>query len=59
MRFDRRRGKVKFIAQISINGRTKFLGSFDDELTAARRYDEEAHKIGRDQPGLNFPCPSA
>ena len=42
----------KWKAQIQIDGKTTYLGTFDDEETAARKYDEHAPRLGRP---LNFP----
>ena len=42
----------KWLAQISIDGKQTHLGRFDDEETAARKYDEHADRLGRP---LNFP----
>jgi len=38
----------KWLATISIYDRKKILGYFDDELEAARCYNEAAKKLGRD-----------
>lgn len=54
VRFERRRGKVKFVAQISIEGHTKFLGSFDSASEAARRYDTAAKELWGPHARLNF-----
>ena len=42
----------KWVAQISIDGKSTHLGNFDDEETAARKFDEHAARLGRP---LNFP----
>jgi hypothetical protein len=38
----------KWRASISVNDRKKILGYFDDELEAARVYNDAARKLGRD-----------
>jgi hypothetical protein len=38
----------KWKASIGVNGRKKILGYFDDELEAARCYNDAAKKLGRD-----------
>jgi hypothetical protein len=53
------RGK-KFFACIKINGRTKALGNFADEISAAKAYDAAARKhLGRERlfkfSGTNLP----
>ena len=42
----------KWKANISINGKTKHVGYFDDEETAATKFDEHAAPLGR---AVNFP----
>jgi len=42
----------KWRASIRINGKSKFLGSFDAEIKAAQKYDECAARLGR---VTNFP----
>ena len=37
----------KWLAQITIDGKLKHLGYFDDDETAARKYDEHAARLGR------------
>jgi len=39
----------KWDARITINGTTKFIGSFNNEVDAARAYDEESLKIYGDK----------
>jgi len=48
--------KTTFIAQISVNGRTKFLGRRDTADAAARLYDEHARALWGAQAVLNFSC---
>jgi hypothetical protein len=45
----------KWRARIVVNGRRLFLGSFTDELDAARAYDEAAMKYFKEFACLNFP----
>jgi hypothetical protein len=40
------RPRNKWIARISIDGKTTFLGAFKDEVDAARKYDEAAAPLG-------------
>ena len=51
--FDRR-DRVWY-ARITTNGKTKHLGSFKDEIEAAKAYDEAARKYHGEFAGLNFP----
>ena len=44
--------RLKWAADITIDGKTTHLGNFDDEETAARKFDEHAARLGRP---LNFP----
>ena len=46
------KSKPKWMASIKIEARPKFLGYFDNEEAAARKYDEHASSLGRP---LNFP----
>jgi hypothetical protein len=41
------RPRNKWIACISIDGKTTYLGAFQDEVDAARKYDEAAAPLGR------------
>jgi len=38
----------KWVAQIRIQGKPKFLGYFDSEVKAAQMYDEAARPLGRE-----------
>lgn len=42
------KGNNKWIAQIKIDGKVKYLGEWDDDLTAARAYDTAARPLGRE-----------
>jgi hypothetical protein len=44
----------KFRAQIKINGKVNYLGTFPTEGNAALAYDEAAIKAGKDESTLNF-----
>lgn len=46
----------RWITRISVDGRKRHLGTFDDEIAAARAYDTFARRIGRP---LNFPDDAA
>lgn len=48
--------KNKYTARILINGKTKYIGKFDNEIEAAIAYDSEVKKNGFDRR-LNFPEP--
>jgi len=48
------RGHRLWQADIRVNGRHIFLGSFDDEVRAARAYDRAARKYHRQFAVLNF-----
>jgi hypothetical protein len=41
-------------ARITVNGRRLYLGSFDNELDAAKAYDEAAKKYHKEFAILNF-----
>ena len=45
----------KFVAQVSVNGVTKGLGTFDTALEAAQAHDDAAIQAGRPKHLLNFP----
>lgn len=45
----------KYTAAIKINGKNKYLGSYDTAKQAAKAYDKEAIKLRRPFSKLNFP----
>ena len=47
--------KGRWRAQITINGKIKYINSFSDEIEAAKAYDKEAKEIGKGFECLNFP----
>jgi len=47
----------KWVADIQVNGRPKFLGYFDNEKKAARAYDRAAKKYHGQYAALNFERP--
>ncbi len=55
VRFRKERGR--WSAQITINGKTFWLGSYDNEIDAARAYDRAAMKYHGEFAKLNFPEP--
>ena len=48
-------GDRVWYARITCNGRTTHLGSFKDEIEAAKTYDQAAKKYHGEFAGLNFP----
>jgi hypothetical protein len=52
-----RRVGRKWYAEITFEGKNRHLGSFDDEVPAARSYDEAARRMhGSGKARLNFPA---
>lgn len=47
--------RKKWEAQIAVNGRSKYIGRFSSELTAARIRDKEAKRLFGSFAHLNFP----
>jgi hypothetical protein len=45
----------KWIASICYNGKQIYLGSFDNEIEAAKAYDRKAHELFGEFARLNFP----
>lgn len=45
----------KWIVSIQVNGVTKHIGRFDDEISAAKAYDKKAWKLFGQYAKLNFP----
>ena len=45
----------KWMVQIKINRKTKYLGYFDSEIKAAKAYDREARELHGEFAHLNFP----
>lgn len=45
----------KWISSIQIDGKTKHIGRFDNEIEAAKAYDENAWQIYGEYAKLNFP----
>lgn len=46
--------RMKWVAQININGKQKGLGRFDCEIDAAKKYDEYALLYHKEFANLNF-----
>lgn len=49
------RSRGRWLAQIRVDGRNRFLGRFDDEEEAARAYDRAALEHAGEYARLNFP----
>jgi len=47
----------KWNVQICHNGKSKTIGSFDNEIEAAKAYDEVARKYHKEFAVLNFESP--
>lgn len=46
---------IAYSTRISINGKKNYLGSFKNEIDAAKCFDKESWKIHKDLKKLNFP----
>lgn len=53
-----RKERNKWVAKIYANRKPRVLGTFDSEIAAAQRYDEEARKVYGEYAALNFPSSS-
>ena len=49
------KGDSKWLAKISVKGKTRYLGIFDDEVDAAKAFDEEARRVRGARASVNFP----
>ena len=49
------RGNGKFTAQVGYRGKIIWLGTFDDEIEAAKAYDRKAYELHGEFAYLNFP----
>ncbi len=48
------KGKEKWLAQIWFNRKAMYIGYFDDEIQAAKAYDDAARKYHKEFAVLNF-----
>lgn len=48
------KNKIKWCANIKLNGKTKYIGSYDNEVDAAKAYNIEAFKVAGDYANLNI-----
>jgi hypothetical protein len=49
------KSRGKYRVNISVDGKRKHLGYFDDEIAAAKAYDKAARETRGKYAGLNFP----
>ena len=49
------KGDSKWLAKISVKGKTKYLGIFNEEEDAARAFDAEARRVRGAKASVNFP----